>query len=134
MTRRRHFERHVPRKGAPRLRAGLLVVVWALSGVWFLGHALAHKLEHVPGAHVAEAAEGQVVSVCAAHGHGHSHLETLPAVSNGKTPKFEVATLLATPSELSSTDVLLSWSTRRAPARTSTRGVHASGPRAPPLS
>jgi hypothetical protein len=113
-------------------RGAVLAIVWALSGTWPVGHAIAHATEPESGHHV----EGQVVPAVAAHGHGHSHPEPLPVVFHqSKAPKFGAPAVLAvvTP-EIRCTNTLIRWCARIAPARASPSVAVASGPRAPPLS
>ena len=120
-------------RSARRRVAALLVVAWAFPGVWAVGHALAHGMEHESAGHFAAVAEGSVVAMAASHGHEHSHPDSPPVVSTGKAPEFEVPALLAAGPELECEDSPLRRRTRTAPARASPSTAAASGPRAPPL-
>ena len=114
----------------PSLRAAVLVLVWSLSGVWLVTHALAHG-EHDS---VERVERVDVVAMAAAHGHGHLHPDALPVVSTGKAPELTVPVLLVSLPEFTSTDAPLRWSTRSGPARASPSVGPISGPRAPPIS
>jgi hypothetical protein len=116
--------------------AALLVVVWGLSGVWAVGHALehAHAMEHESGEHFAEVPGGSDVSLCVSHDQGHAHPDSPPAVSTAKAPEFDAPDLVADAPEVVSASALRRWFTRIVPARASSRTAASSGPRAPPIS
>ena len=136
MTRKQHRIALRTSRGlrSARRRAGMLVAVWALSGLWDVGHALAHEMEHESGHHFDEAPEALCVAMAASHGHSHLHPDSFPVVSTGKAPRFEVPALLAGAPAVGCEATLLRWTTRTAPDRTSPSKATASGPRAPPLS
>jgi hypothetical protein len=118
-----------------RLRGvALLIVAWAFSGVWTVGHALAHEMDHASGDHIAEVAEDSVVSITPSHGHGHSHPNSPAAVSAGKAPRFDAPAVLAAAPDFECEDSPHRRCTRTPPARASPSTAAASGPRAPPLS
>lgn len=115
-------------------RVVLLIAIWALPGLWDVGHAVAHERDHEEH-HATEIAEGLAVSMAANHEHGHSHPDSSPVVSTGKGPTFGSLAALAAAPDLPRQTPLLPWCTRwTAPARASPHYTSASGPRAPPAS
>jgi hypothetical protein len=114
-------------------RSAILVGVWALSGVWSVGHAVAHEIERAHGHHLTTA-EIPVVAMAAAHGHGHSHPEPLPLVATGKAPELDALALRTTPTpEFGCVELLGRRCVGSEPVSAIQRAAAASGPRAPPL-
>jgi hypothetical protein len=112
----------------------LLIAVWALSGLWDVGHAVAHEREHDKH-HAAELLDGTAVSMAASHDdHGHSHPDSSPVVSTGKRSDFGSLAILASAPKLQRQVQRVRWCAPTAPARASPRYTSASGPRAPPIS
>ena len=116
-----------------RRRGALLVAVWALSGIWHVGHDVAHQTDDAEH-HVAQLAEGPAVSMAASHDHGHSHPDSSPVLSTGKGSEFESSALLAPAPNLPCQAQRLRFCTRTAPAHAGPLHASASGPRAPPIS
>jgi hypothetical protein len=119
-----------------RRRVALLVAVWALSGVWGIGHAMshAHEREHDEH-HAAEVLEDGDVSIAARHdGHGHSHPDSTPIVSTGKRSEIGSLAILVAAPKLQCQVLKVRWGTSESPARAIPRYPSASGPRAPPIS
>jgi len=124
---------------ASRLRsarrcAALLVVAWAFSGLWEIGHAFEHERDHKEH-HAAADADGLDASTTASHDHDHSHPESSPVASTGRRPDVGAPALLvaAAHEDPCPTAPRLWWS-RSEPACASPGHSSASGPRAPPLS
>jgi hypothetical protein len=132
------YRRAVPaglRLRSARFRPAVLVIVWALSGVWSVGHAVAHEIERAHGHHLTGAAEIPVVAMAAAHGHGHSHPEPLPLVATGKAPKLDALALLTTATpEFACVELLGRRCVVSEPVSAFRGAAVASGPRAPPRS
>ena len=117
-----------------RRRTALLVAVWALSGLWGVGHAIAHEREHDEH-HAAEVLEDGDVSMAASHdGHGHSHPDSSPIVSTGKRSEIGSLAILVAVPKLQCQVLQVRWGAPASPARASPRYPSASGPRAPPIS
>lgn len=114
-------------------RSAVLVVVWALSGVWSVGHAVAHEIERAHG-HDLTAAEIPVVAMAAAHGHGHSHPEPLPLIATGKAPELDAPAVLTTATpEFGCVELLGRRCVGSEPVSAIQGATAASGPRAPPV-
>ena len=112
--------------------ATLLLLVWGVAGVWYIGHSVEHAEGSHAGSHLADLAG--VVDLAASGGHGHSHPESFPVLAGGKAPNFEVSALL--PSALALGVVPLSglfWP-GEANARAWQGARSGSAPRAPPIS
>ena len=116
-----------------RRRAAGLVAVWALSGLWYVGHAVAHEREH-DRLHAAELIDGTAVSMAASHDHGHSHPDSSPIVSTGKRSEIGSLAILVAVPKLQCQVLQVRWGAPASPARASPRYPSASGPRAPPIS
>lgn len=117
-----------------RQRSVLLVAVWALSGLWDVGHAVAHERDHDEH-HAAEVLGDADVSMAVSHDdHGHSHPDSSPAVSTAKRTDFGSLAILAVTPSFQCQVLQVRWCAPAAPARASPRHTSASGPRAPPIS
>ena len=119
-----------------RRSVALLVAVWALYGVWGVGHAMsdAHGLEHGKQ-HAAEVLEDGDGSIAARHdGHGHSHSDSSPIVSTGKRSELGSLAILAAVPKLQCQVLQVGSGAPESLARAIPRYPSASGPRAPPIS
>lgn len=118
-------------------RAVMLVAVWALSGIWGVGHAIAHEVEHEHAAHHAESAvqsSSGDVAVAVEEDLDHGHPDSSPIVASGKRPEFASTALLAATPELPLQVPVRLFAYRTAPARAGPAHQSAFGPRAPPVS
>jgi hypothetical protein len=116
-----------------QLRSIVLLAAWALSGVWSVGHIVAHEL-HYDSVDHAETAQSTRLDLAFGHGHGHAHPDPLPVGAIGGSPQLGVTALLAASPEVAVPKATLRWCTRGATARKSTGATCVSGPRAPPIS
>lgn len=128
---------------AARRRVALLFAVWALSGLWEVGHVVAHERDH-DDHHAAEHAKqhtddvvapGVPTSTSADEGDrpDHSHPESSPVVSTGKGFDLESPGVLMSALELACHGEPRRGCTRATAARASPRDASAPGPRAPPI-
>jgi hypothetical protein len=133
-TSRRSIASSACRRPARRW-AAFLSIVWALPGVWCIGHLVAHELESEPhGLHAALDAGDHVAEISCNHDHKHHHPKAPPVVSTDGVKKLDTPSLLNAAVEAIPSRATLQWQSHAPAGQTARYAAMVSGPRAPPIS